>query len=676
MLAIMLPLLAYIQAYGAEITVCGGADPACAFTSLRAAITASSAGDVILLGAGRWSEPLYIDHSLRIAGLDGATPTLDGALGVADPTVQQVIDVWGPGTTLELENINVSSVVGRALRAENAEVVLTGGVYATGGVVEYGGVLLVVGGKLTVDGAALARGWASIDGGILYADGAEVVIANTQVEGGRAGKAGGGLAIAGGGSLSLLFADVIGNRAGTYGGGVYVASTSRADLANADFVDNVAGSGGGGLACLGCELEAEAGEFRSNSSLFGGGGYVNGNSGQGYRAQVRNVFFVGNTADNGGGGLRVGGNGDLQLSASNFCFNQAAAIGGGLLIRSDADGALTQSLFVGNASSSGAAAAIGSDVIAFTQNTVAWNTVARTEHAIALNAGSVLLNNNLFFHEVGAAVELGERADELVDVRYNAFWATGALVQSTGAAPPVNHHPILMDPRLTDATPTCDPFRFEHGARSGLRDTGDPTVFDPDGTRSDVGIFGGPMDMAYEEEFFDYDGDGSPMVYDCDDGDVYVYDGAVESWYDGVDQDCDGRSDFDADMDGYDAAAYGGDDCNDADERVHPGAYDLARDGVDQDCDGADQRDADHDGFPASHTRGELSPLVDCDDSRADVYPGALELPDDVDHNCDGSPGLPIPLQVVGCQAAPRSASWWGLIALLSASRSRRRARR
>ena len=52
---------------------------------------------------------------------------------------------------------------------------------------------------------------------------------------------------------------------------------------------------------------------------------------------------------------------------------------------------------------------------------------------------------------------------------------------------------------------------------------------------------------------------------DCDDGDDGVNPGATEVWYDGVDSDCDGASDYDADGDGYDHEDYSGSDCDDTD---------------------------------------------------------------------------------------------------------------
>jgi hypothetical protein len=78
---------------------------------------------------------------------------------------------------------------------------------------------------------------------------------------------------------------------------------------------------------------------------------------------------------------------------------------------------------------------------------------------------------------------------------------------------------------------------------------------------------------------------------DCEDGDPTVHPGATEVWYDGVDQDCDGWPDFDADGDGFDGPSEGGDDCDDGDAAVNPAARDDDDDGVDDDCDGTADND-------------------------------------------------------------------------------------
>jgi hypothetical protein len=176
----------------------------------------------------------------------------------------------------------------------------------------------------------------------------------------------------------------------------------------------------------------------------------------------------------------------------------------------------------------------------------------------------------------------------------------------------------------------------------------------------------------------DDDGDGDPDVTDCAPGDPDVSHLAQEVC-DGVDNNCKGGVDeagatgcetlyYDGDFDGHGVAdksqclcgpsgfykAVKGDDCDDTNPWVFPGATELC-DGTDNDCDTATDEegatgcswffdDADGDGHGSGDPfcvcgapgNGWAVLAGDCDESDSQVHPGALELCDQADNDCDG----------------------------------------
>jgi hypothetical protein len=154
----------------------------------------------------------------------------------------------------------------------------------------------------------------------------------------------------------------------------------------------------------------------------------------------------------------------------------------------------------------------------------------------------------------------------------------------------------------------------------------------------------------------DDDGDGfTELEGDCDDTVDSVFPGAVE-YVNGIDEDCDGDIDdgtiaYDDDGDCY---CEGSDeittcegsiaetcgeeeldvgDCDDADEDLHPGAIEIC-DEVDNDCN--DLIDADDPGTDDDRDGYSACDGEDCDDSSSRVHPGAIEECNDIDDDCNG----------------------------------------
>jgi len=164
---------------------------------------------------------------------------------------------------------------------------------------------------------------------------------------------------------------------------------------------------------------------------------------------------------------------------------------------------------------------------------------------------------------------------------------------------------------------------------------------------------------------------------DCDDGDAAINPGADELC-DSVDNDCDGAVDeddatdagtwyLDHDADGYGDATYSttactqpsgwvadDTDCDDLEPDAWPGASEYC-DGFDNDCDGTVDEDealdadtwyadSDSDGYgDASSTdaacdapSGYVADDSDCDDADSAVNPGASEICNELDDDCDG----------------------------------------
>ena len=218
-----------------------------------------------------------------------------------------------------------------------------------------------------------------------------------------------------------------------------------------------------------------------------------------------------------------------------------------------------------------------------------------------------------------------------------------------------------------------------HVATAGDCDDDDP-LFHPGADESDCGD---PSDYNCDGSvsWTDGDGDGWAACEECDDANPLVHPDAAEVC-NGIDDDCNGAIDdddptltdaltwyIDYDDDGYGSAEYtrsacyptagwspNADDCDDGNSSINPDAPEVCN-GIDDDCDGdVDDDDSalsggstwyidyDGDGFgSSSYTIEGCSPIAgwsavdtDCDDTDGSVSPGASEVCNGFDDDCDG----------------------------------------
>lgn len=389
-----------------------------------------------------------------------------------------------------------------------------------------------------------------------------------------------------------------------YGGGLYVYYTPRGiTYEDSTFEGNTAYYTGGGLYHYYGSASLSGLSFDDNEATHrqGGGAYLHGVSPYyGYVLSVVDVAVSGNEAGGEGGGLAIFGAADLDIRDVIITENRSESAGGGMYVNGVGSSNVERVHVAGNEAVYGGGLYVRGGTgeegeVEWTNLTIQQNTADVGGGACFLENEVMVLRNNSFVGN--SAIEAGSSLclyDERIDLRNNAFtyddtvssahvydletlvygvfeyndWYANAagVYGGEGSQEDIwGTGTVELDPVYAsydgDGDVTDDSLVLARDSR--LVDAGDPEIADPDGSVSDIGAFGGP-----DAPTADADGDGYQAWIDCDDSDAAVSPDGTEIWYDGVNQDCRGSSDYDQDGDGEDHADHGGVDCDDTDASV------------------------------------------------------------------------------------------------------------
>ncbi len=506
--------------YTDEVAVCEGAKGD--YTTIQDALEDAADGSTVLICAGFYQEDLVIaGKTLLVVGIDGAESTIIAPQSAGSPPMR-----IRAGAEVELQGLT-----------------LTGGEVISGGGLECSEATLTLIDSRITDNTASSNGgglWYYSDGNIssntftantasyngggayFYYSGAD--IDSNTIEGNLSGGDGAGLFISYS-SVNLSSNTFTSNESSDDGGGLRIYRGSDCNVESNEFYDNVAADDGGGAKLSHSEHTLTSNRFEGNIAGDAGGGVELDND----SSHVQDCTFVGNQAIRGAGLHSWRTEATFTIEDSVFEANIASDCGGALSFDNNPHWVTLQRLWLsGNEAVDGAGLCtdmvyrdpedvggledyyvnsylrmasvafvdnIASDdggvmyikaATASAQNITAHGNAGPDAAAVAVKGSTVTIVNAILSQNTGGPVLLVEDTDEdtaSLTVSYSDLYDNDE--RPSGIPDPVGSSGnIDEDPDYTGI--------YELDSSSPCIDAGDPSIEDSDGSRSDMGYYGGP----------------------------------------------------------------------------------------------------------------------------------------------------------------------------------------
>lgn len=424
--------------------------PAWAARKIQDAIDAAAPGDSIMVAGETYTQALMITKPVYLLGGWSAD------FSVRDPAAYPT-RVHAGGSVVSFMNISSGAhgIEGFRLKygSGTAAPLPANGVYG-GGIFSYLASPVIRGNAIDSCGVATALGYSA--GGGIACYGGTPLIENNVISSCRA-QSGGGVylyqtnAVLRGNTIAGCRSNP--EYGGARNGGGVFAYQATAALEGNTISDNDGFRKGGGVYCYLSPCSIEGGAIEHNDGTDAGGG-VCAERGS---LSIANALIRGNTAASSGGGLyhRAG---PLDVSNSIIALNRSSVIGGGVYADSSYGELANNTIDRNRATYAGGNVFLGTmPSLAVVNNCVTYGTANGFQ--VNSTANIVFRYNDCFGNTPSNVVTL--------------------VPDSTNGS---------FDPMYAD-TSALDYHLLVH---SGAIDGGDPALADPDGSRSDIGAFGGP----------------------------------------------------------------------------------------------------------------------------------------------------------------------------------------